>query len=213
MPTIPFSCVLLCESRKDQWYDAEWAHISRILKWQFDNISDDELGLNESRGYACEFVAWQFLSSLSYRETVDFLLRELPGPRRDSLTIAEAERGSSGFGAAEEMPGSRSLHERTPLLSSSASSVYGVLGANRKGGNDLSRFGGTDTTFESCSDEQYSSFYGLNALEIAAIAQAKKFLGQRVVQKIIDDIWNGEIVFWDTLSAHSKKAPQILNKR
>ncbi|KAL1969166.1 hypothetical protein VTN77DRAFT_420 [Rasamsonia byssochlamydoides] len=183
-----------------------------ILKWQFDNVPDDEFGLNESRGYACEFVAWQFLSSLSYRETIDFLLQELPGPRRDSVTIAEAERGSSGFGVSEEVPGSRAAHERTPLLSSSDSSLHGFFG--RKGGSDSSRLGGTESIFEdSCTDEQYSLFYGLNALEIAAIAHAKKFLSQKVVQRIIDDIWNGEIVFWETLSLHSKKSPQILNKR
>ncbi|KAL1987458.1 hypothetical protein VTN96DRAFT_3840 [Rasamsonia emersonii] len=185
-----------------------------ILKWQFDNVPDDELGLNESRGYACEFVAWQFLSSLSYRETIDFLLQELPGPRKDSLTVSEAERGSSGFGASEEDPGYRAAHERTPLLSSSASSPHGIFGASRKREHDHNRLGDTESTFEDyCTDEQYSLFYGLNALEIAAIAHAKKFLSQKVVQRIIDDIWNGEIVFWETLSVHSKKTPQILNKK
>lgn len=194
--------------------ESHWTHFSRILKWQFDNVPDDELGLNESRGYACEFVAWQFLSSLSYRETIDFLLQELPGPRKDSLTVSEAERGSSGFGASEEDPGYRAAHERTPLLSSSASSPHGIFGASRKREHDHNRLGDTESTFEDyCTDEQYSLFYGLNALEIAAIAHAKKFLSQKVVQRIIDDIWNGEIVFWETLSVHSKKTPQILNKK
>lgn len=205
--------MLLCEYWA-QLRDSHWTHFSRILKWQFHNVPDDEFGLNESRGYACEFIAWQFLSSLSYRETIDFLLQELPGPRKDSLTVSEAERGSSGFSASEEDPAHRAAHERTPLLASSAVSLHGIFGTSRKRENDHNRLGDTESTFEDyCTDEQYSLFYGLNALEIAAIAHAKKFLSQRVVQRIIDDIWNGEIVFWETLSVHSKKTPQILNKR
>ncbi|KAL2822969.1 hypothetical protein BJX63DRAFT_375957 [Aspergillus granulosus] len=61
--------------------------------------------------------------------------------------------------------------------------------------------------------EDFSMFIGLNALEIATIAHAKKFLSQRVVQKVVDDLWNGEIVFWDSLSVHSTKKPQVFNKR
>lgn len=61
--------------------------------------------------------------------------------------------------------------------------------------------------------EKFSLFFGLNALEIATIAHAKKFLGQKVVQRVIDNIWKGEIVFWDTLSVHSTKRPHFLDKR
>lgn len=57
------------------------------------------------------------------------------------------------------------------------------------------------------------AFKSLNALEIAAIANAKRFLSQHVVQKIITGIWNGEIVFWDTLSVNSVKKPRYYNPR
>jgi hypothetical protein len=40
-------------------------------------------------------------------------------------------------------------------------------------------------------------FVTLNALEIAAVADAKRFLSQHVVQKIVTGIWNGDIIFWD----------------
>jgi hypothetical protein len=53
----------------------------------------------------------------------------------------------------------------------------------------------------------------LNALEIATIAHAKRFLSQRVVQRVVDDIWKGEIVFWDSLTVHSTKKPQLFNRR
>jgi hypothetical protein len=33
-------------------------------------------------------------------------------------------------------------------------------------------------------------------LEIAGVASAKKFLSQVTVQKIVEDIWNGDVIFW-----------------
>jgi hypothetical protein len=36
------------------------------------------------------------------------------------------------------------------------------------------------------------NYQQLNALEIAAVCDAKKFLSQRAVQRIIDGIWKGE---------------------
>ena len=62
-------------------------------------------------------------------------------------------------------------------------------------------------------EDPTSSFVGLNALEIAAIANAKKFMSQRVVQKIVNDIWSGHIVFWESLSVHSRKKAHIYNQR
>lgn len=112
-------------------------------------------------------------------------------------------------------------------------------------------------------DEPMSVFVGLNALEIAAIADAKKFLSQRVVQRVVvcnycvnllfdlenisiqrkhswdfcnahqysitsystrknfadsgghlkDDIWNGRIIFWESLNLHGKKKAKLYNKR
>lgn len=58
-----------------------------------------------------------------------------------------------------------------------------------------------------------SSFKNLNALEIAAIADAKRFLSQHIVQKIITAIWSGDIVFWDSLSVHSTKKVRFYNPR
>lgn len=64
---------------------------------------------------------------------------------------------------------------------------------------------------EQLDDDPTSSFIHLNALEIAAIADAKRFLSQHVVQKIITGIWNGEIIFWDRLTVHSEKKPRFYN--
>lgn len=56
-------------------------------------------------------------------------------------------------------------------------------------------------------------FIGLNGLEVAAVADAKSFLGQRKVQEVLNGIWKGDIVFWETLSRNSRKKAQFYNKR
>jgi hypothetical protein len=60
-------------------------------------------------------------------------------------------------------------------------------------------------------DDPTVPFTSLNALEIAAIADAKRFLSQHVVQKIITGIWNGDIIFWEALSVHAEKKPRYYN--
>ena len=63
------------------------------------------------------------------------------------------------------------------------------------------------------ADDPTAPFKSLNALEIAAIADAKRFLSQHVVQKIITGIWNGDIIFWDALSVKAEKRPRFYNAR
>ncbi|XRM40987.1 hypothetical protein ABZX51_004289 [Aspergillus tubingensis] len=185
-----------------------------ILKWQFTNDAETDWGLNESRGYACEYVAWQFLCHVNQRETIEFLLEELKTPMQGGMDISQAERGTSGFAtmASEAFPQD---DERTPLLLSSSSSLYRFFGGKRRAGSslDINEPGSNMSASDAYELEKLSRFFGLNALEIATIAHAKRFLSQKVVQKVIDNIWKGEIVFWDSLSVHSKKKPQFFNKR
>lgn len=56
-------------------------------------------------------------------------------------------------------------------------------------------------------------FIGLNALEIAAVADAKKFLGQCSIQEIVTDIWNGDFIFWNSMSVHTIKKAQKYRPR
>ncbi|KAJ5762557.1 uncharacterized protein N7511_005939 [Penicillium nucicola] len=180
-----------------------------ILKWEFDIVVEDDWGLNESRGAACEFVAWQFLCHLNQHETIEFLLHELPIPRRNSANSIEAEAGTSGL---TYRGGSHNTgNETTPLLNPSPLSRLFSGRANEVGSTGSSQ--GTNSQDEIYAAQRYSQFFGLNALEIATIAHAKRFLSQRVVQRVVNDIWNGEIVFWDSLTVHSTKKPQLFNRR
>jgi hypothetical protein len=61
-------------------------------------------------------------------------------------------------------------------------------------------------------EDPTTSFTGLNGLEIAAVADCKRFLSQRIVQKIVTGIWNGDITFWDGLNEKTLKKPQFYKK-
>lgn len=61
-------------------------------------------------------------------------------------------------------------------------------------------------------DDPKCSFTGLNGLEIAAVADCKKFLSQRIVQKIVTGIWKGDITFWESLNETTQKKAQFYNK-
>ncbi|PYI32615.1 hypothetical protein BP00DRAFT_435209 [Aspergillus indologenus CBS 114.80] len=186
-----------------------------ILKWEFNNAAENDWGLNEGRGYACEYVAWQFLCHINQRETIEYLLEELPSPVYAAISLTQAERGTSGFTSAGDEQSFQREGERTPLLLHSSSSLYRFFGGKRRAGSasDIANSGSNVSSADAYELMKYSMFFGLSALEIAAIAEAKKFLSQKVVQKVIDNIWNGEIVFWDSLSVHSTKKPQFFNKR
>lgn len=164
-----------------------------ISKWQFSSGEPDDRGVNESRAYACEIVAWRFVSHLSESERIDYLLHELPPV-------------ASGHGNFEDHEDHDDGSADLPALSRSdigAAERAGLLvGQSRKVLN-----------IHETDDEPISTFVGLNALEIAAIVDAKKFLSQRVVQNIVDDIWNGRIIFWESLSVYSRKKAKVYNKK
>ncbi|KAL4988064.1 hypothetical protein BDW68DRAFT_177250 [Aspergillus falconensis] len=196
---------------------AESSHNSRIipalmiLKWKFDKDAEHDDGQNETRGYACEYVAWQFICHLNQRELIEYLLEELKPPTQYTNSVDSTEAGMpscAAFMAEDNLP----QNEHTPLLSSPTTRSQ-IFGRNRRHeGFHGSENSEIDSYFNDDGDE-FSMFLGLNALEIATIAHAKKFLSQKVVQKVVNDIWNGEIVFWDSLSVHSTKKPQRFNKR
>ncbi|KAK6087579.1 ion transporter [Seiridium cupressi] len=182
------------------------------LRWHY-GTGPDERGLGDARANACEIVAWRFLTRLSEREAVEFCLYEIPDPEEASIASRDApDRGES--------------NERTALLSSSTTPTDdpetrpGTLraGSQRRSQlmQSLSRLTmsmhlDTDEEEEDESDPT-TPFINLNALEIAAIADAKRFLSQHVVQKIITGIWSGDIIFWDRLSAGSVKKPRFYNR-
>lgn len=170
----------------------------RALKSHFSLLEEasDEPGVNEARGYACEYVAWQFLTHLSERESIDFLLYELPPAPLPS----EQQDAELGYDAPQNSNTQHESSEESPLLLSS--SRYGRT----------SSYFGTDsvhasTTVAARSDEFTSKWENLSALEIATVSQSKKFLSQRPVQKIINGVWRVRV------SKLFEKLPKLTRSR
>ena len=180
--------------------------ILRILKWHYSTLEPDDRGINETRAHVCELVAWRFLAHLSEGELIDYLLYELahPGQQNDDQfgTLQDRPTGQSGRGSSRD-----NFDEMTGLLS--ARSPY----HERHHTGHSQRFGANGFTSGGKEEDPTLPFVHLNALEIAAVADAKKFLSQRIVQKVVNGIWCGDIVFWDSLNAQTKKKAQKYNKR
>ncbi|KIV99602.1 uncharacterized protein PV09_08777 [Verruconis gallopava] len=177
------------------------------LKGYFTALeSDENRGVNLSRGFACEYVAWRFLTHLSGRELIHFLLYELP-PHEVGTRNQDEEAGL--VRQTSLPPSAQPLDGSQPTLLDSS-----ILGH----GEDVAESSADDHVRSSLFEigdggDFVASFDHLNALEIAAVTNAKKFLSQRVVQRIIESIWKGDIVFWETLDVGSEKEAKIYNKR
>lgn len=175
------------------------------MKWHFSILEADDRALNETRASACEIVAWRFLSRISEQDAVNFCLYELPQPTHPESTEA-VDAGDNVTEISSLLPQFRARESIRPGTSSTrvdllrSVSHMGDLFAHEMDGEDD-------------EEDPTSSFTGLNGLEIAAVADCKKFLSQKIVQRVITGIWKGDITFWEKLSANTKKKPQFYNRR
>lgn len=176
------------------------------MKSIFSNVENDDRGVCQTRGFACEIVAWRFLTHLSDHELIDYLLSELPSriPLSDDLSETEfMHRLSPTY-----MPSSDQAHERARLLFKDHKPPTQKPKIQEPPQQRQSQTWNSRIS-DSIDDDPTVPFVGLNALEIATIAGAKRFLSQPVVQHVIDGIWGGDIIFWDSLSVHTRKRAQI----
>ncbi|KAL8891929.1 MAG: hypothetical protein Q9215_001141 [Flavoplaca cf. flavocitrina] len=196
---------------EDQAFSEVVRELSQVVKSLFSNVEHDDRGVFQTRGFACEIVAWRFLSHLSKHERIDYLLTELPPvvPLSDDSSEEEefTERPTSA-----RMTSTDQIHERAHLLFEARTTP---IERARLKESPLQRPSQTwnSRMSDTVDDDPTMSFAGLNALEIATIASAKRFLSQHVVQHIIDGIWDGDIIFWESLSVHTRKRAQIYHQR
>ncbi|TDZ18240.1 Calcium channel YVC1 [Colletotrichum orbiculare MAFF 240422] len=176
------------------------------LKWHYAvDESESNKGLCEARANACEIVAWRFLTRLSEREAVDYCLYEIPDVKEPEPTIPPNIDIESNENSPLLAGGSWTGSRRSSVRPGSSAKRYQLL-------SSLSRLTmSMHADEEEDDDDPTSPFTNLNALEIAAVADAKRFLSQHVVQKIVTGIWNGDIIFWDSLSVHAVKKPRFYN--
>lgn len=177
-------------------------------RYNFCSLDTEDTGLNESRALACELVAWQFLTFLSEKELIDFLLFELPTPEDDK----PSHLGHSNRNGTPSH--SNSTDGESAALLGSRSSDYNGLGPPRRPTfSDENPNSDLHEVPSKTQDALAESMAGMNALEIAAVCEAKRFLCQKPVQMIVQGIWEGEIIFWETLSVNAVKRPRSYNKR
>ena len=120
------------------------------MKGHFSALDEtsDEPGVNEARGYACEFVAWQFLTNLKESEIIEYLLVELPPASASSSSSME-----SGYQGRQNGRSNAEPNERSPLLPTSNGDYF------NHGGSQLTRFG---SLMSQCEN--------LSALELATVS-------------------------------------------
>lgn len=141
----------------------------------------------------------RFISHLTYRETIDYLCTDLPthfggsSPENGDLEAAEPDEDLEHAG-----------NEQAPLLESPNRPSHRM---------DDSFYDELPHHYADSDQADFAStFANLSALEIAAVANAKKFLSQRSIQHVIDGIWKGDVVFWNEVSTHSRKHAQVYRK-
>ena len=143
-------------------------------------------------------------------ELIDCLLSEILGSSDGPEHPSDVEASQNYAGGAEESFNRNSVEERAALLWDRRLSPRSRPRLRITNPDEPSE--ARDRMPYSTDEDLTLSFVGSNALEIATIGNAKNFLSQRVVQKIVDDIWSGDIVFWESLSLYSKKKAQVYNK-
>ncbi|ROW14567.1 hypothetical protein VPNG_03267 [Cytospora leucostoma] len=183
------------------------------LKWHYGAATEDK-SINEARANAAEIVAWRFLTHLSEREAVDYCLYEIPELKEAQEDGRAREDDEDGRQSDEVDENTALLAQTWPGTFESAKTALTSTGTNKRYQllKSISRLTITYDEDEDEDEDPTKPFVTLNALEIAAVADAKRFLSQHVVQKIITGIWHGDIVFWDKLAVDSVKRPRFYSK-
>ncbi|OBW68220.1 MAG: Alpha-glucuronidase [Aureobasidium pullulans] len=174
-----------------------------VLKGHFVTLeAEEDQGIFAARGFACEAVATRFIIGLADREIIDSLLYELQIP-----DVSDTETRAVDESQPELLS---PVTEQSPLL---ARSSLRSRGSYRSRLTIPETYDGAEDSSTATDSELAEQFDGLNALEIAAVSGAKKFLCQKQVQRIINAIWTGDIMFWAKLSADTQKKAQIYQRK
>jgi len=140
-------------------YEHRWCRIDFVSH----TAEEDRHGLNNARAVACEAVAIDCVGFLSEHDVVQYLGFEVPGK-------------------IEELSHPATSESTTLLSRSSSNSLH-----NSSNNSGLTPPNGLEEGgLESADARIVAAYGGLNALEIAIVAEAKHFLSQKSVQRIVD---------------------------
>lgn len=164
----------------------------------FASLDDEDDGrdVDQTRAYACEVVGWRVAVCLPEEKTMQHLLLEVPGrtAARSGLESehAEARAGQLGFPAFQSL--AEFSDERTPLNAPSPTPSVSN--------------GSVPTAEYPFAEELASTLEGLNAIEIVVVFNAKDFVSQNAIQKIVNGLWVGDNVMWSEVSPDAVKRPR-----
>lgn len=158
------------------------------------------------------------MTFLSERELIDYLLYEVPDPAANKLS-----RKNSTLSRAEPIEPDSVVDENTPLVTKrpplyptgngQGSSQTQPPATSAPSAVHAHDFGEDETHLDAATENSLRSLAGMNALEVAGVVSAKNFLSQQPVQKIVDDIWNGNVMFWESLSVEAVRHARTYNKK
>ena len=131
------------------------------------STDEDRYGINNARSLTCEVVAVECIGYLNEHDIVQYLTFEIPGRGQSGH---ESDRGPDVVDEASELLGN-SVGNRSTTHASGSSTPGGGSGSGVEGDP---------------AQAIASAYGGLNALEIAIVAEAKHFLSQKSVQRVVD---------------------------
>ncbi|KAK9454321.1 hypothetical protein V1511DRAFT_460364 [Dipodascopsis uninucleata] len=189
----PFSSHLIRPLAKSLDQSRHPAIIAALLAARLDfSVQEDERAIHEARAFTAELVALRFAAHLPEAELVKYVTYEIPRK--------PAAPGISHSSSSTSVIQSTPTDERTGLLSENSTDQDDSFNV------DIERNAGSDG-----APYVSESAIGLSALELAILGDAKKFLLSRAIEQIITKIWEGQIVFWDSISIQSMKKPSFYN--
>lgn len=175
-----------------------------MCKWHYSSLEPDDRGIIETRAHVCEIVAWRFLGHLSGDELIDYLLYELPPP----ISVKASTQSTNNHANYHNEDHVDEYDESSRLLLEISPGFE-----PRTPSHEVRQFRSHESQGGDAAEDPTLPFVHLNALEIAAVADAKRFLSQGVVQKVVNGIWHGDIIFWDSMNVKTKKKAQRYNKK
>lgn len=152
------------------------------------------------------------MAHLSEHDLIEYLLYELPASHHRPEVSVDVEASDSNGDGASNPHVPHQIDENSPILCQRRLSPTKGSRPHLHSPQDQS-CSLADGALGPVENDLSSAFVGLNALEVAAVANAKKFLSQQVVQKVVNNIWSGDIVFWNSLNVYTTKKAQLYNQR
>ncbi|KAK9463116.1 uncharacterized protein V1516DRAFT_620666 [Lipomyces oligophaga] len=198
----PFSSHLIRPLVKSLEQTRHPAIIAALLAARLDfSVQEDDRAIHEARAFTAELVALRLAAHMPENELIQYVTYEIP--RKPSIRPTSQSSTPSSTSV-----NTLSAVESTPLLADHNASEQASYSVRQSTAEiDLERQASSDTPFLT------ESAVGLSALELAILGDAKKFLLSRPVEQIITSIWEGRIVFWESISIQSTKRAKIYNPR